>query len=182
MDIGEAQKNMRQSYLGGGSGVLASGLIWITAGIVAFYLTKQTSILIFFLGGMLIHPLGIVISKLFKRSGQHQKNNPLAKLAMESTVILFIGLFIAYSIFQIKPDWFFPIMLMMIGVRYLLFQSIYGMKIFWLFGLILIFLGGASLTLNQTFQIPAILGGMTELVFAIIIILSERKSPKIKSE
>jgi len=131
MDINEAQKDMHLSYLGGGAGVLASGLIWLITGAVAFYYTKQTTILIFFLGGMLIHPLGIVISKLFNRSGQHKKDNPLAKLALESTLILFVGLFVAYSIFQIKTDWFFPIMLMMIGVRYLLFQSIYGMKIFW---------------------------------------------------
>lgn len=125
---------------------------------------------------MLIHPLGILISKLFKRSGQHQKDNPLVKLAMESTILLFLGLFIAYTIFQIQSDWFFSIMLMIIGVRYLLFQSIYGMKVYWLFGGVLMLSGVACLVLNQPFQVPAIIGGAVELIFGFFIIQLDRKS------
>lgn len=156
--------------------MLISGLVWLTAGILAAYYTKQTSIIIFFFGGMLIHPLAIMALKFFNRTGKHRDDNPLAKLAMESTAILFIGLFIAYSIFQINTDWFFPIMLMMIGIRYLIFQSVYGMKVFWMLGLTLTFSGIVCLISNQPFQIPAITGGIIELIFAILIIQLERKN------
>lgn len=176
MDFKDFQKDMRVAYLGGGTGILVSALIWLISGIVAVYSTKETSILIFFLGGMLIYPLGIFSAKLFNRSGKHQKNNPLALLAFESTAILFVGLFISYSVFQIQKLWFFPIMLMIIGVRYLVFQSIYGMKIYWILGLVLTVSGMMFLVSNLPFHFGGIVGGIVELIFAILVIMRERKS------
>jgi len=128
---------------------------------------------------MLIHPLGIVLSKLFNRSGQHSKNNPFGKLAMESTILLFVGLFLSYSIYQIKPEWFFPIMLLTIGSRYLVFQSIYGLKIFWILGSILILLGFLSIMMKVNFYLPAIFGGLIEIAFGIGALISEKKINRI---
>lgn len=56
-----------------------------------------------------------LLSKLLKRSGQRKKENPLSALALESTLLLFFGLFIAYSVLYIRPNWFFPIMMLIIG-------------------------------------------------------------------
>ncbi|MEM6629100.1 MAG: hypothetical protein AAF694_05485 [Bacteroidota bacterium] len=170
MDIKEAQLDMRQAYLKGAAGVLVSGLVWLAAGFVALGGYLQPSILVFFLGGMLIHPLGLVVSKLFKRSGKHQKENPLAPLAIENSVILFVGLFLAYVIFQVEANWFFPTMLMIIGGRYTLFQTLYGMRIYWALGGILIAAGMACLILSAPFYLGALLGGGIELVFAILAI------------
>jgi len=170
MSIEEAQKDMRNAYLGGGSGVLISGLVWLAAGILAIYTSKQTSLIVFFVGGMLIYPLEVVIDKLFKRSGKHVKENPLGKLAMESTAILFIGLYLVLCFFQTQPNWLYPIMLMIIGVRYLVFQTIYGMRIYWILGLILIAAGFIGLNLTQSFYAFGIIGGIIELIFALVII------------
>jgi len=176
MNIKEAQQDMQSSYLGGAPGALVSGSIWIIAGIVAVYSTAQTSLITFFFGGMMIHPLGILLSKSFKRSGKHQEENPLAKLALESTLLLFIGLFIAFAIFQIQSAWFFSIMLLIIGSRYVLFQTIYGMKVYWIFGLVLIVVGVICLISDQAIYMAAILGGVIELVFAFVIIRLEKAS------
>ena len=175
MSFKEAQQDMRKSYLGGGPGVFSSGLIWITAGFTAFFNTKQISVLVFFFGGMLIHPLGILISKLLKRSGKHQKGNPLAILAMESTLMLFIGLFIAYLSLQFRPNWFFPIMTLIIGGRYLVFSSIYGMRVYWLFGTVLILSGIVGIVFNLPFYFIGLIGGGIELFFSIIILYLEKK-------
>lgn len=164
---------MRQSHMGGGPGVLASGLIWLSAGIAAILSTQQVSVLLFFFGGMLIYPLGIVLAKAFNRSGKHQKDNPLSNLALESTLLLFIGLFIAYLVLQVQGDWFFPIMLMIIGGRYVIFASIYGMRIYWILGLVLVFAGIGNLVLNSPFHVGAIMGGVIELVFAGVIVRKE---------
>lgn len=176
MNFEEFQKDMRVAYLGGGTSIIVSGIIWLISGLAGIYLTQTTSILIFFVGGMLIYPLGLLTAKLLKRSGKHQKNNPLAKLALESTAILFIGLFIAFSVFQIHKLWFFPIMLMIIGVRYLVFQSIYGMKIYWILGLLLIIPGMVCLITNQPFHLGGIIGGIIELIFGVLIIRQDRKA------
>ena len=138
--------------------------------------------MVFFIGGMLIHPAGILIDKLFKRSGKHSKENPLGNLAMESTVILFIGIYLVYSLFQIQPNWLYPIMLMVIGVRYLIFQTIFGMRIYWILGLILIVAGFIGLNSNQPFYTFGIIGGLIELIFSILIIQKDKNNFKLKKE
>jgi hypothetical protein len=172
------QKDMRTAYVGGGTGVLASSIVWFVSGIVGIYSKAEMSILIFFLGGMLIYPVGTISTRLFNRTGKHQKNNPLAFLAFESTAVLFIGLFIAYSIFQIEKQWFYPVMLMIIGVRYLVFQSIYGMKVYWILGLLLTVSGMLCLISNNTFHLGGIIGGVIEIIFGVIIIRLEVKMNK----
>ncbi len=177
MTIKEAQVDMRQAYFGGAPGMLVSGIIWLAAGITALVSTAQISVIIFFLGGMLIHPLGILLSKALKRSGQHQKDNPLSNLALESTLLLFIGLFIAYSVMQIQTQWFYPIMLLLIGGRYVLFASVYGMRIYWVVGFVLVAAGAAFLVLNPAFHLGALVGGAIEVIFSLLIFSTEKSKP-----
>lgn len=178
MNISEAQKDMRASYFGGATGAFASGLVWSSAGITALVASKQFSVLVFFFGGMFIFPLGVVFSKALKRSGKHKKDNPLSNLALESTILIFIGLFIAFFTLQHQANWFYPIMALIIGGRYLMFSSIYGMKLYWVFGATLILTGIAGFLLNPSFYVIAILGGVIEIMFAIIILKSERLNGK----
>ena len=51
MEFIKAQEDMRKSYFGGGPGAFASGLVWLTAGIIALFSTKQISVLVFFFLG-----------------------------------------------------------------------------------------------------------------------------------
>lgn len=170
MEIIKAQQDMRAAYVGGAPGVLVSGLVWVLAGGVATFTTFQTSIIVFFLGGMFIHPLSIVVSKFVFNAPLQAKDNPFARLAFETTITLFVGLFLAFMVSQLKEDWFYPIMLLMIGARYFVFSTIYGNRLFWLLGLSLIALGGVLI-----FYLPvpsnqaAIAGGVLELLFSIVI-------------
>lgn len=180
MDFSEAQKDMRNSYFGGGPGAFASGLVWIISGIAALISTYQTSVLIFFFGGISIHPLGILLSKVLNRSGKHKKGNPLSNLALESTFMLFIGLFIAFLTLQIRPNWFFSIMVLIIGGRYLLFSSIYGMRIYWALGAALVLAGIGGFIFNTPFYLIGLIGGIIEVLFSFVIIYLEKKNLKIK--
>ena len=175
MNIKVAQSDMREAYYNGAPGILVSGMVWIVAGIIALTKTQQSSVLVFFIGGMFIYPLGMLLSKALGRSGKHKKDNPLASLAFESTLLLFIGLFMAFAILQIQPNWFFPIMLLTIGGRYVIFNSLYGLKIYWLLGLALVGLGVTFFFFNDDFYLSAVLGGATELVFAIVIYFQKNK-------
>lgn len=153
MHINDAQKEMRHAYLGGSAGMFVSGLVWLISGFVGYFVSVQASVITLFLGGMLIHPLGLAISKLMKRSGTHDKSNPLGALAMESTVLLFIGLFIAFVVVQIETSFFFPIMLLTIGGRYIIFATLYGLRIYWVVGGILtLVLCKVSLFANSSYS------------------------------
>ena len=179
MTYTEAQEDMRKSYFSGGPGAFASGIVWLSAGISALVSTEQISVLIFFFGGMLIHPIGVMLSKALNRSGKHKNGNPLSSLALESTFLLFIGLFIAYFVLQIRPNWFFSIMILIIGGRYLIFSSIYGMRMYWIFGAILILSGICGFIFNTPFHLIGLIGGIIEILFSLLIIYLEKKKIKI---
>lgn len=167
---------MRFGYYGGGPGVLASGLVWLTAGLIALLVSLPASIAALFIGGVFIYPLGMAFSKLLKRPGSHSSGNPLSTLALETTALLFIGLFIAFSVAQIQSAWFYPVMLMVIGGRYLMFQTLYGMRLYWLLGGLLTVAGAATLLLGAPAYVGAFLGGSIELVFALIILNAEKRA------
>jgi hypothetical protein len=169
MKFEDAQKDMNFSYFGGATGVLASGLIWCVAGLVTLLYSNQSSMLTLFIGGMFIHPIAILLSKLLKRSGAHHSENPLGKLALESTIILFVGLFLAFYVAKLQVEWFYPIMLMIIGVRYLVFNTLYGAKIYWVLGALLMFSGMLCILLGANFVTGAFIGGATEVLFSILI-------------
>lgn len=169
MNITAAQQDMRTAYTEGATGVLASGLVWLTAALVAGLVSLKASILTLFFGGMLIHPLGLAFDKLAKRSGKHSKENPLASLAMESTVILLLGIMTALAMAQVKAEWFFLITLVIIGGRYLLFQTLFGKKIYWLLGALLAALGTAAFILNLPIKPVIFAGAIIEIVFAFLI-------------
>ena len=175
MNFKDAQEDMRIAYFGGGPGAFASGVVWLTAGITALISTEQTSVMVFFFGGMIIHPLGILLSKALNRSGKHKKGNPLSALALESTFLLFIGLFIAFLVLQIRAHWFFPIMILIIGGRYLVFSSIYGMRIYWVFGAVLILAGVGGFLFKTPFHFIGLIGGVIEIIFSFIIISLEKR-------
>lgn len=79
MRISEAQRDMRQGYLSGGAGILASALAWSVAGGVAVFSSAQNAIWALLIGGMLIHPVGLLICKLLGSRGAHTKGNALGE-------------------------------------------------------------------------------------------------------
>jgi len=182
MAIQQAQQDMRAAYFGGGPGVAVSGLVWLVAGAVALVYSPRAAMLSLFFGGMAIHPLGVLLTKLLGRSGQHQKGNPLAVLAMESTGILLLGVFLAFTAAQARIEWFFPVMLIVIGGRYLLFQSMYGMRAYWLLGLALAGAGVATILTGVDGATTALLGGGIEVIAAMIILYQQRQADAVNTE
>ena len=174
MKFEDAQHDMNVSYFGGGTGVLVSGLIWCIAGIVALMYSNQSSMLTLFFGGMLIHPLAMLLSKILKRSGSHDAKNPLGKLALESTIILFAGLFLAFYVAKLQVEWFYPIMLIIIGVRYLVFNTLYGLKTYWVLGGFLMLAGMLCILFDSNFVVGAFVGGITEIIFSLVILMQTK--------
>ncbi len=176
MDMRDAQKQMRFAFVSGAPGALVSGLVWIIAGLIAKFHSFQFSILALFFGGMLIHPLSILISSQVNKSKTDTKDNPFVKLALEGTIFLFVGLFIAFTLSRSRPELFYPIMLLIIGARHLTFQTIYGLKTYWILGGVLLALG---VFFVQQSTIPtylvAMAGGIVEVLFAFYLFKGNKK-------
>lgn len=151
-DLTRAQADMRQAYWHGAFGVLCSALAWAAAAGVAALGKPQQAVWTLLIGGMFIFPASMVMAKLAGRSGMHEKTNPLGRLAMLSTVGLLAGCALALGVATQKLTWFFPTMLLVIGLRYLVFMKVYGLRIYRACGLAL---AAAGLVLGAVLAAPS---------------------------
>jgi hypothetical protein len=168
--LAQAQADMRRGYLSGAPGVVVSGFMWLAAGMVAVLSSETAAVLALLAGGALIHPLSVVFTKLLGHSGGHSSGNPLGRLAGETTVTLLVGLVIAYGMSLVRVEWFFPAVLMIIGGRYLAFQTLYGLRIYWACGAVLCMAGLALGLTRAPVPAGAFAGAAIELVAGLLIL------------
>lgn len=165
----DSQRDMKTGYAYGSTGVLVSGIIWVISGLIVNFYSPQKGIWALLIGGTMIFPLSALMGKLMRIKGEHQKNNLLARLAMEGTIWMIMCIPLAYILSLTKTEWFFQGMLMIIGGRYLTFASIYGLRIYWVLGAAL---GLAAFVLFR-FEVAAftsaLTGGIIEIVFGLVI-------------
>ncbi len=173
-----AQRDMRQAYLGGAPGLFASGSIWCAAGIVGTTGSPMRAIAVLLVGGMFIHPIGVLIARLCGRTGAHTKGNPLGALAFESTALLLLGIPLALAVSRYRMEWFFPAMMLVIGGRYLTFATLYGMRHYWACGALLVAVAFGLVNAGATFTAGAFAGGAIELFFAAVIFMAMRGEPR----
>jgi hypothetical protein len=161
---------MNASYVGGATGVFASGLIWMITGFIGITISNTASMLALFIGGALIFPLSVFFSMLMSASGRHSTENALKHLALETLPVLFGGLLIAFYVAEYRVELFFPIMLLTIGARYFAFQTLYAHKEYWILGALLMVAGTLCAIADAPFIVGAFAGGVLEIVFSIVLL------------
>jgi hypothetical protein len=173
--ISHAQFDMCKAYANGSVGILSSGFIWLLTSIVIFLYGDKKAVWALLVGGMFIHPLSILFSKLLGLRGAHEKDNYLGKLTMEGTVFMLMCIPLAFGLSLLHTEWFFQGMLMIIGGRYLTFSTIYGKKSYWILGSVL----GISAFLlcinNANVLTSALTGSCIEIFFGIFMLINFRK-------
>ena len=174
--ISNAQADLRKGYADGALGVLASGMVWITAALVAFLVSSQTAIWTLFFGGMLIHPLGLLLAKLAGIQGSHSKRNPLGQLVMETTIFMLMCIPLALLLSLQNHAWFFQGMLLIIGGRYLTFSTLYGIKTYWLLGGLLGAASFALFFLKASPAVSALSGSIIEIGFGAFMFFAYKRS------
>jgi hypothetical protein len=169
--LDDLQQEMRTAHLDGAPGMLVSALVWLVAGIAVTRAGMNAAVWTLLIGGALIHPASTLALKALGKSAKVSKGSPLAHLAMATTVWLIAGCVLAYGLYTANADWFFPAMLLVIGSRYLAFQTLFGHRIYWICGAALIAAGylGASAPLGPA--TVAFAGSGIEAAFAAILLL-----------
>lgn len=173
-----AQRDMRHAYFGGAPGMFASALAWLVAACMALYGSPQQAVLALFVGGMLIHPVGVALAKVCGRPGAHTKGNPLGNLALEGTIWMLLGLALAYGVFLWRSELFFPAMLFVIGGRYLTFATLYGMRLYWACGIALAAAGWLLGASAASMALGGFVGAAIEFAFAVAIVVVEKNAPR----
>ena len=173
--ITDAQREMRLAYYGGAPGMLASAMVWLTAGIVCLLLSPERAVWTLLIGGMFIHPVSVLLTKALGRPGKHTPGNPFGALAMATTFWLILSCVLAYVVSLQHIEWFFPAMLFVIGGRYLTFQTMFGDRIYWVCGAVLVVAGYLLAQAHASPQLGAFAGAAIESMFAIAIFASARR-------
>ncbi|MCX6212832.1 hypothetical protein [Spirosoma sp.] len=164
-----AQSDMSSTYRNGAVGVLVSGLVWLTAALVSYGFSPRQAIWALLVGGALIHPISTLVIQLLGGTTSTHKDNPLVRLAMEGTLFMLMSIPLAYGLASLHPSWFFQGMLLIIGGRYLTFQTLYGNKLYWLFGAVLGVSGYGLYITNTQPMVTLLTGGIIEVGFSVLL-------------
>ena len=175
MHLGEAQRDMRRAYVNGGVGIFVSGLVWVSAGLVTLYVDLFSGMATLFFGGMAIHPLSLLLARRLYHRGKVRAPNPMEMLALQSTAFLIIGLVVAFLVSDTHGALFFPIALLTVGARYLVFQTVYGMRLYVVLGAVLIIIAGVAIWLGISPAFVALAGGATELLCSAFILVPAKR-------
>ncbi len=163
------QQEMRHAYHDGAPGMLVSGIVWSAAAVVHTQLGMQHAVGTLLIGGALIHPIGILVTKALGRPGRTGRSNALNQLAAASTVWLILSCAMAFGLFLLKPTLFFPAMMATIGSRYLILASVFGRPVFWVLGTLLIIAGVVGFYVSTPAVIAAALGAAIEIGFSLFV-------------
>lgn len=171
----EAQADMCKGYANGAVGIIVSGLIWLISAIIAYQYSAEQAVWVLLIGGMFIHPVSLLLSKVIGLSGTHTKGNPLGNLAMEGTIFMIMCLPLAFGLSLQYVEWFFQGMLLIIGGRYLTFATIYGNRLYWVLGAVL----GVAAYMLFYFKISSfgslLTGSLIEITFGLFMFFSFRR-------
>ena len=176
MTIGEAQADLRRAFIGGGPGLVISGLFWIAAAVVVARVGTREGFILLFLTGMLIFPAATVASRFLFGRAPADKSNPLGRVALESTIAMIGGLVIAWLLLPTRPEWAFPLAAIAVGTHFFAFRTAYGDVRFWLLGAILTALGFAALYMSAVEAMLPFAFGALEIAFGLWLGLSARRS------
>ena len=127
MEITQAQKDVRDIFLGGFAGQLVSAVLWATSAAACTWHSLHMGEIILVLGGFLIFP----VTQLLLRSLGHvyalPKGHPMNALAIQIAFTLPLTLPVVIGIAALRPAWFYPAFMIALGAHYLPFVFLYGM-------------------------------------------------------
>ena len=145
LTIDNAQLDLRHAFVGGGPGLVISGLFWLAAGLMASARGIEPAFVLLFVTGMLIFPLATLVCRFGFGRSPAAAGNPMGRIALESTIAMIGGLVVAWLVLPLRPDWVFPIAAIAVGTHFFAFRSAYGDIGFWLLGALLTAVGFTEL-------------------------------------
>ncbi|MCG8454726.1 MAG: hypothetical protein MI919_00485 [Holophagales bacterium] len=169
------QSEIRRIHYDGAPGVLTSALVWLSSSATCFLVGTPQGVWALLIGGALIYPISSILTRFWVKPQGPPSPNALNQLAAASTIWLIACCLMAYGLYHLRPELFFPAMMLTIGCRYAVFATVYGLTVYWVLGLSLVVAAFLSFFLWLSPPISAMAGGLVELVFAYIIFGGARR-------
>ena len=169
MMISDAQQDLRRAYVGGGPGVMISGLIWLVAALTQHGQGTGAGFAALFFGGMLIFPASKLVCRFVFRRGNESSENPFGMTVLESTIAMIGGLFAAWLFLELRPGVVFPLAAIAVGTHYFVFKTVYGDRSFWLLAAVITAIGFGDIFAAQMRGSTALLVSVAELAFGLTL-------------
>jgi hypothetical protein len=140
MDIIQAQRDVRTTFLGGFAGQLVSSVIWFFSSASYAWLSFKTGALVLVVGGFFIFPLTQLLLHLMGRPFS-LPGHPMNGLAIQVAFTLPLTLPLVYVATLYRQNLFYPAFMIALGAHYLPFVFLYGMRQFAVLAALLISFG-----------------------------------------
>ncbi len=173
MDIVKAQRDVRETFLGGFAGQLVSAVLWGGSAAACTWWSLRLGGIILILGGCLIFPLTQTLLRLMGHSFALPKGHPMNALAMQVAFTLPLSLPVVLGIAALRPAWFYPAFMIVLGAHYLPFVFLYGM---WQFAGLCAVLVGSGLALGMYLPHPVSLGAWLTAIVLLIFAFTGRST------
>lgn len=179
MEIAQAQRDVRTTFVGGFVGQMVSSLIWFASAAGATWISLKVGALIVLVGGCFIFPLVLLMLRVMGRPAGLPKGHPMNALGMQIAFVLPLMFPVVYAATLYRHDLFYPAVMIALGAHYLPFMFSYGMKMFGALAAVLI---GAGVALMMYVRAPAVAGAWVTagvlLVFAFVgrwVVMAEQR-------
>jgi hypothetical protein len=133
MEIINAQRDVRQTFMGGFAGQLVSSALWCASAAGCTWHSFRLGELILILGGFFIFPLTQLLLRSVGHAYALPKGHPMNALGAQVAFTLPLTLPVVIGIAALRPVWFYPALMITLGAHYLPFIFMYGM---WQFGVL----------------------------------------------
>jgi hypothetical protein len=167
MEIAQAQKDVRRTFLGGFAGQLVSAVLWGTSAAGCTWYSLYLGGMILVLGGFLIFPLTQLLLRGMGTAYALPKGHPMNALGIQVAFTLPLTLPVVIGIAALRPAWFYPAFMITLGAHYLPFVFMYGM---WQFAGLSAILVMSGVAIGMCLPTPLSLGAW--LTAAILFIFA----------
>ncbi|HET9401174.1 MAG TPA: hypothetical protein VFO34_09495 [Candidatus Acidoferrales bacterium] len=165
--IADAQREVRQRYIGGFAGQMVSAAVWIVGAALGKWGTPKSSIIAAVVGGFFIFPLTQVLLHFLRPPVKTR--NPLNGLGMQVAFVLPFSMLLLIPVGLYRLNLFYPALLILVGAHYLPFVFMYGMRMFVFLAAILMAMGMViAHYFSTSFSLGAWSGGIALFIFAWI--------------
>lgn len=130
MLIEDAQREVREVFVGGFWGQLVSSIIWLTSATLATWVSPKAGIWTAVVAGFFIYPLTLLLLRLSGRRASLSRDNPLGKLGMQIAFAGAAPLLLLVPVTEFRLTLFYPALMVIMGAHYFPFTFLYGMRMF----------------------------------------------------
>ncbi|HKQ57417.1 MAG TPA: hypothetical protein VJY35_06080 [Candidatus Eisenbacteria bacterium] len=178
MQVADAQRELRLTYLGGFPGGLVSGALWLLSSALGTWDTPRSAIWALCVGGAFIFPVTMLLLRLMGRRATLTHENPLGGLASQIAFTIPVSIPLVLAATLHRTAWFFPAFMIVVGAHYMPFVFLYGMNTFWVLA-VLMMAGGLMIGLYMPaahFSLGGWITGVLLIGFGIVqLVITSRE-------